>query len=148
MTRYFMTIPEAVQLVIQAGDLGRGTGDVLVLEMGEPVRILDLARNMISLAGYEPEVDIDIEFTGPRPGEQLHEQLLADGERSEPTDVSRITRAIRTDPLDAAAVDELLDELRTLIGAGDETDLAERVVAIVGGQAPAADPLDPAAETF
>ena len=148
MTRYFMTIPEAVQLVIQAADLGKGTGDVLVLEMGEPVRILDLARNMISLAGYEPEVDIAIEFTGPRPGEQLHERLLADGERSEPTEVARISRAIRTDPLDAAAVDELLDELQTLIGVGDETDLAERVVAIVGGQTPASDPFDPAAGTF
>jgi FlaA1/EpsC-like NDP-sugar epimerase len=145
MTRYFMTIPEAVQLVIQAADLGRGSGDVLVLEMGEPVRILDLARNMISLAGYEPEVDIAIEFTGPRPGEQLHEELLAEGERSEPTEVARITRAIRTDPLDAEAVEGMLDELRALIGGGDETGLAERVVSIVGGRAPADEPLGPAA---
>ena len=67
MTRYFMTIPEAVQLVIQAGDLGSGSGDVFVLEMGDPVRILDLARNMINLAGYEPDEDVAIQFVGPAP---------------------------------------------------------------------------------
>ncbi len=94
MTRYFMTIPEAVQLVIRAADLG-GDGDVFVLEMGEPVKIVDLARNMIRLAGYEPDTDIAIEFTAPRPGEQLHEQLLADGERAEPTAEARIVRAVR-----------------------------------------------------
>ncbi len=101
MTRYFMTIPEAVQLVIRAGDLGHGDGDVFVLEMGEPVRIVELARNMIRLAGYEPDADIAIEFTGPRPGEQLHEELFADGERAEPTSAPRISRAVRPEPLTA-----------------------------------------------
>ena len=70
MTRYFMTIPEAVQLVIQAGDLGGGAGEVFVLEMGEPVKIIDLARNMIRLAGYEPDADIAIEFIGVAAGRE------------------------------------------------------------------------------
>jgi FlaA1/EpsC-like NDP-sugar epimerase len=136
MTRYFMTIPEAVQLVIRAADLG-GDGDVFVLEMGEPVKIVDLARNMIRLAGYEPEIDIAIEFTAPRPGEQLHEQLLAEDERSEPTSEARIVRAVRDVPLDPKRVEETLGQLRDLIGSGDETDLARRVVGVIsGGLAP------------
>ncbi len=128
MTRYFMTIPEAVQLVIRAGNLGDGRGDVFVLDMGEPVKILDLARNMIKLAGYEPETDIAIEFPGPRPGEQLHEKLLAESEHSEPTAAPRINRAVRGEPLTVAEIDETFAELIALIGSGDETDLAERVV--------------------
>ncbi len=136
MTRYFMTIPEAVQLVIRAADLG-GDGDVFVLDMGEPVKIVDLARNMIRLAGYEPELDIAIEFTSPRPGEQLHEHLLAEDERAEPTAEARIVRAVRDRPLDPNRVEETLEQLRDLIGSGDETDLARRVVGVIsGGLAP------------
>lgn len=131
MTRYFMTIPEAVQLVIRAGDLGNGEGEVFVLEMGEPVRILDLARNMIQLAGYEPEADIPIEITGTRPGEQLHERLLADNETSQPTDDPRITRASRDQPIDPVTVERTLVELSELVGAGDETFLAEQVIELV-----------------
>jgi FlaA1/EpsC-like NDP-sugar epimerase len=138
MTRYFMTIPEAVQLVIRAADLG-GAGDVFVLEMGEPVKIVDLARNMIRLAGYEPDADIAIEFTGPRPGEQLHERLLADDEHAEPTAAARIVRAVRDSPIDPAAVEETMQELRKLTDSGDETGLAERVVGLIspgaGGEA-------------
>ena len=130
MTRYFMTIPEAVQLVIRAGDLGRD-GNVFVLEMGEPVKIVDLARNMIRLAGYEPDADVAIEFVGPRPGEQLHEQLLAPGEVAEPTAAARIVRAVRSEPFDADVVDATLAELRELVAAGDESELAARVVALI-----------------
>ena len=72
-----------------------GTGEVFVLEMGEPVKIVDLARNMISLAGYEPETEIAIEFTGPRRGEKLGEELFNEDERSQPTSAEPIVRAVR-----------------------------------------------------
>ncbi len=131
MTRYFMTIPEAVQLVIRAGDLGAGIGEVFVLEMGEPVHILDLAKNMIRLAGYEPEEEIAIEFTGPRPGEKLSEELLNAGERSEETSADRIVRAVRDEPLDPAWVERTVEGLERLVMGGDEAGLAERVVELI-----------------
>jgi FlaA1/EpsC-like NDP-sugar epimerase len=134
MTRYFMTIPEAVQLVIRAGDLGSATGEVYVLEMGDPVRIIDLARNMIRLAGYEPDRDVAIEIIGRRPGEKLHEELLNVDERSEPTEASRIVRAVRERPLDPGWVERTVTDLEQLVVAGDETGLAQRVVALVAEQ--------------
>jgi FlaA1/EpsC-like NDP-sugar epimerase len=134
MTRYFMTIPESVQLVIRAGDLAAGPGEVLVLEMGEPVRIMDLAHNMIRLAGYEPERDIAIEITGKRPGEKLSEELFNVDERAEPTRASRIVRAVRERPLDADWVESTVADLERLVVSGDETGLAERVVELVTKQ--------------
>ncbi len=131
MTRYFMTIPEAVQLVIQAGDLGGGSGDVFVLEMGEPVRILELARNMITLAGYEPGTDVAIEFIGPRPGEKVHEELFNSDERAQPTAAERIVRAVRARPLDPGWVESSVERLEALVAAGDEAGLADRVVEVV-----------------
>jgi FlaA1/EpsC-like NDP-sugar epimerase len=138
MTRYFMTIPEAVQLVIRAGDIGAGRGEVFVLDMGEPVKIVDLAHNMIRLAGYEPERDIAVEFTQPRAGEKLHEELFGSGERMQPTAARRINRAVRELPLDSAWVDSTLNSLEHLVMAGDEANLAERVVELIaapGGDA-------------
>jgi FlaA1/EpsC-like NDP-sugar epimerase len=134
MTRYFMTIPEAVQLVIRSGDLGGGSGEVFVLEMGEPVRILDLARNMIRLAGYEPDRDVAIEIIGPRPGEKLQEELFNVDERSEPTAASRIVRAVRSGPLDPEWVQRTVNDLERLVGAADETGFAQRVVEVVAEQ--------------
>jgi FlaA1/EpsC-like NDP-sugar epimerase len=131
MTRYFMTIPEAVQLVIRAGDLGAGTGEVFVLEMGEPVRILDLAHNMIRLAGYEPEQDIAIEVIGRRPGEKLHEELLNTDENQQPTAAERIVRAVRRAPLDPEWVEEAVRRLERLVREGDEANLAEETVELV-----------------
>jgi FlaA1/EpsC-like NDP-sugar epimerase len=137
MTRYFMTIPEAVQLVIRAGDLGSG-GEVFVLEMGEPVRILDLARNMIRLAGFEPERDIAIEYIGARPGEKIHEELMNPNERSEPTEAPRIVRAVRDRPVDASWVAATVDDLDRLVRSGDETGLGERVVRLISTEGDAA----------
>ncbi|OXS14592.1 nucleoside-diphosphate sugar epimerase [Zobellella denitrificans] len=114
ITRYFMTIPEAAQLVIQAGAMGRG-GDVFVLDMGEPVRIIDLARKMVRLMGYEvkdekhPKGDIEIRVTGLRPGEKLYEELLIGGDE-QPTRHPRI-RTAREVHLPWPEVARLLDEL-------------------------------------
>jgi FlaA1/EpsC-like NDP-sugar epimerase len=134
MTRYFMTIPEAVQLVIRAGDLAGQSGDVFVLEMGEPVRIIDLARNMVRLAGYEPDQDVAIEIIGPRPGEKIHEELFNVDERSEPTEASRIVRAVREGPLGPEWVERTVADLERLVTSGDETGLAARVVELVAEQ--------------
>jgi FlaA1/EpsC-like NDP-sugar epimerase len=131
MTRYFMTIPEAVQLVIRAGDIGSGHGDVFVLDMGTPVKIVDLAHNMIRLAGYEPGADIAVEFTSPRPGEKLHEELFGTGERRLPTAAKRIHRAVRETPIDPEWVEGTLDTLERMVLAGDEADLGEQVVELI-----------------
>jgi FlaA1/EpsC-like NDP-sugar epimerase len=134
MSRYFMTIPESVQLVIQAGDLGGSSGEVFVLEMGEPVRIIDLARNMIRLAGYEPDADIAIEIVGVRPGEKIHEELFNRDERSQPTSAERIVRAVRVDPLDPEWVEETVARLEALVASGDEAGLAQHVVELMGAE--------------
>jgi FlaA1/EpsC-like NDP-sugar epimerase len=131
MTRYFMTIPEAVQLVIRSGDLGGASGEVFVLEMGEPVKIIDLAHNMIRLAGYEPEVDIAIEFVGRRPGEKVHEELFNSDERAQPTAAEKIVRAVRESPLDPEWVTGTVARLEQLVQAGDEANLADSAVDLV-----------------
>jgi FlaA1/EpsC-like NDP-sugar epimerase len=92
MRRYFMTIPEAVQLVLQAGALGKG-GDLFVLDMGEPVKIADLARDLIRLSGLEEGADIDITYTGVRPGEKLYEEVFFSGEDVRPTAHPKVLRA-------------------------------------------------------
>ncbi|MGB7588610.1 MAG: nucleoside-diphosphate sugar epimerase/dehydratase [Solirubrobacterales bacterium] len=134
MTRYFMTIPEAVQLVIRAGDIGSGKGEVFVLDMGEPVKIVDLAHNMIRLAGYEPGTDIVVEFTQPRPGEKLREELFGVGETWQPTAAKRIHRALRVTSLDPDWVESTLNSLEHLVMAGDEANLAARVVELITAQ--------------
>ena len=112
--RYFMTIPEAVQLVLQAGVLGTG-GEVFVLDMGQPIKIIDLARDMIELAGLEPDVDIEIKITGLRPGEKLFEELILDKEtyvRSKCDKVYVLKQDICEDEELQKRVDELLDAAR------------------------------------
>lgn len=96
IVRYFMTIPEACELVLQAGTMGKG-GEIFVFDMGEPVKIVDLARRMIKLSGFDPEIDIKIVYTGLRPGEKLYEELLSDNATTMPTHHEKIM--ISKDPL-------------------------------------------------
>jgi FlaA1/EpsC-like NDP-sugar epimerase len=126
MTRYFMTIPEAVQLVIRAGSLSERSGEVFVLEMGEPIKILELAETMIRLSGLEPGRDIAIEITGARPGEKFHELLFNPYEHPQPTPAQKIVRADR-DPLDPDWVMETFDQINLLVLEGDAGALAEQV---------------------
>jgi FlaA1/EpsC-like NDP-sugar epimerase len=129
MARYFMTIPEAVQLIIRAGNLGRG-GDVFVLEMGDPVNIMDLAVNMIRLSGRDPERDISIEVIGRRPGEKLREELFNEGERQVPTGAERIMRAERP-PLDPDWVESVFEQVQRLVSEGEEAFLVDRISELV-----------------
>lgn len=126
--RYFMTIPEAVQLIFQAGAYACG-GEIFVLDMGEPVRIDDLARNMIRLSGFEPDVDIPIVYTGLRPGEKLYEELLLSGEGMQKTknDLIYIGHEIAFDP---AAFEENLMLLRA-IPESDEPALRAKLRELV-----------------
>jgi FlaA1/EpsC-like NDP-sugar epimerase len=125
MTRYFMTIPEAVQLVIRTGSLGRG-GEVFVLEMGEPVSILQLARDMIELSGLRPDHDIVVEVVGRRPGEKLHEELFNPYERPQPTPAEKIMVAER-EKLAPGTVAAVFDEIGLLVLEGDAAGLAAKV---------------------
>ena len=129
MTRFFMTIPEAASLVVQAGSIG-GRGQVYVLDMGKPVKILDLARQMIELSGHT-EDDIGIRFVGARAGEKLHEQLWNDDEDVGPTSNPKIMRAARA-PIDGEWLDEQLDELARLVAEADTLGVTAKLRAIVG----------------
>lgn len=126
MTRFFMTIPEAAQLIIQAGAMGEG-GEVYVLDMGKPVRIMDLATKMIELSGLRPGDDIHIEIVGIRPGEKLHEELWSGDEAPERTRHPKIFRSRTSYVLDA---DQLLDELtefQPLIDSGNHPETLDRL---------------------
>jgi len=113
MTRYFMSVNEAVKLVIQAATLTQG-GDIFLLEMGQQIRIDDLARHLIRLRGLRPGVDVPIVYTGPRPGEKMHEELLADGEEREPTSHPHIFRVRCNHIPNRAVLQRQVDELIAL----------------------------------
>jgi FlaA1/EpsC-like NDP-sugar epimerase len=129
-----------VQLIIRAGSLGQGAtagpaeagstdprnGAIYVLDMGDPIKIVDLAETMIRLSGFEPGRDIAIEFVGQRPGEKFHEELFNPYERLQPTPAQRIVRAQR-DRLDPAWVDAIFDNINLLVLEGDAAALAEHV---------------------
>ncbi len=116
--RYFMTIPEASRLVIQAGGMAKG-GEIFILDMGDPVKIVDLARSLIQLSGLTPDVDIRIEFTGLREGEKMYEELLMDEESTLPTDNSSIMVSTGQD-ISYEEVARKLDELEACIEMTDE----------------------------
>jgi FlaA1/EpsC-like NDP-sugar epimerase len=129
MKRYFMTIPEACQLVLEAGFMGNG-GEIYLFDMGEPVNIYDLAVKMISLAGLIPEKDIKITETGLRPGEKLFEELFTDKENNLPTHHPKILIANmrRTDP---QQVKKAIDELLASTHCESEAELVERIRNII-----------------
>lgn len=121
ITRYFMTIPEACQLIMQAAAVGKG-GEVFVLDMGEPVKVSYLAEQMIRLSGKRPGVDIRIEYVGLRPGEKMYEELFHDQERLAPTGHAKLLLA-QSRPLDRPRLEVLLDELAAACMAFDEGQL-------------------------
>ena len=150
MTRYFMTIPEAVSLVVQAGAIG-GRGQVFVLDMGEPVKIVDLAQNMIRLSGKQPRLpgeevtssrDVQIAFVGARAGEKVHEELWGDYEKVGATQHPKILRLSRP-PVDSDWLDVQLAELERLADEGDTLEVVAKLGAIVQQQEATAPPAPP-----
>jgi FlaA1/EpsC-like NDP-sugar epimerase len=138
MTRFFMTIPEAVSLVVQAGAIG-GRGQIFVLDMGEPVKIVDLATNMVRLSGHDPRLpgdmttgprDVRIVFTGSRPGEKIHEELWSVDESVGETEHPKIKRLSRP-PVDSAWLSEQLRQLEALADDGDTLEVVGKLTAIV-----------------
>ena len=109
MTRFFMTIPEAVSLVLQAGCYAKG-GEIFILDMGKPVRIYDLAKNLIRYKGFEPNIDIPIKITGLRPGEKMYEEILMEEEglKETPNKLIHIGKPIRISKTFLSDLDELI----------------------------------------
>lgn len=137
--RYFMTIPEAVELVLMAAALSAASGRISILEMGQPVRILDLAEQLIRLSGLEPYKDVQILFTGLRPGEKLNEELTGDGEDSVPTGAERIRLVERTGR-DGAGVAIGLERLMTTLTTSAHDELLSAVIELVPEYTPERQP--------
>ena len=133
--RFFMTIPESVQLILQASVRGQG-GDVFVLDMGEQIRILDLAKNMIALSGLVPDRDIKISFTGLRPGEKLYEELFEKAEQIEPTSHEKIKRAVSRMPFGAGELNGHLTELDACLAQPEAGTILRKLRAMVPTYAP------------
>jgi len=129
MTRYFMTIPEACQLICQAGAMGRG-GEIFILDMGTSIKIDDMARDLIRLSGFEPDVDINIEYVGMRPGEKLHEELIIEGEGIVPTDHEKIV-VLKGPASDLVSMNGKVDELIELADDQDGDQIKAKLKSIV-----------------
>ena len=130
MRRYFMLIPEAVHLVPQAATLAKG-GDTFVLEMGEQIRVLDLARNLIRLSGLVPDEDISIAFVGLRPGEKLSEELIGEDEAADSTPAVGILRVQLSSPPEWHTFTQQVAELEKLAEAGDDTAVIAKLSQLV-----------------
>jgi FlaA1/EpsC-like NDP-sugar epimerase len=133
--RFFMTIPEAVQLVLQASGMGIG-GEIFVLDMGEQIKIMDLARNLIALSGYRPEEDISIKVTGLRPGEKLYEELFDSFEKIEKTQHPRILMAIQMDRVNGSETFQIVSEIEEML----ETRNTGGIIAILQKAVPSYSP--------
>ena len=131
MTRYFMTIPEASQLVMQAAGQGRN-GEIYILDMGEPVRIVDLARDLIKLSGFEPDVDIQIAYSGIRPGEKLYEELMTNEEKGGATAHEKIFVA-KPSPLELEALDRAVQNLQEAALVSDHATIRQQLKNYISG---------------
>jgi len=129
VTRFFMTIPEAAQLILQAGSIGEG-GEIFILDMGPPIKILDLARDLIRLCGFEPDEDIEIKFIGLRPGEKLYEELITEGEGIVPTTHRKIL-VLRKESCDFRWLQAKIDELRGLAEKQDAFNIKRKLKEIL-----------------
>jgi len=132
MKRYFMTLPEASQLVLQAGALGKG-GEVFVLDMGDPVKVLDVAKDLIFLSGLVPEEDIEIKFIGMRPGEKLFEELLTKEERMRGLGNSGHDKIFiaHVEEVDGSKLEKGIEELEKLMGKMDVEGIVKKLQEVV-----------------
>jgi len=129
VTRYFMTVPEACQLILQAGSMGEG-GEIFILDMGTPIKIDDMARDLIRLSGFEPEIDIKIEYIGLRPGEKLYEELITEGEGIVPTSHEKIL-VLKGKECNLDVLNGKIDELLLLAREQDAKKIKEKLQEIV-----------------
>ena len=129
MTRFFMTIPEAAQLILQAGAMGAG-GEIFILDMGKPIKILDMVHDLIRLSGFEPDRDIPIQFIGLRPGEKLYEELITEGEGIVPTNHEKIL-VLRGNSYKECNLYAQIEELLDVTKADDATALKKKLQEIV-----------------
>jgi FlaA1/EpsC-like NDP-sugar epimerase len=129
ITRYFMTIPESCKLILQAGALGEG-GEIFILDMGTPIKIVDMARDLIRRSGFKPDVDIEIKFTGLRPGEKLHEELITEGEGIVRTPHEKIF-VLKGETCDLNWLNQKIGELVKLANAQDASGLKSKLKEII-----------------
>jgi FlaA1/EpsC-like NDP-sugar epimerase len=132
MRRFFMLIPEAVQLVLHGAALGEH-GALYVFDMGEQIPLLEIARNLIRISGHIPDQDISIVFTGMRPGEKLYEELVGADEICEPSGVEKVMRVVQRQPLPVAALRQRIVELGRAALKTDTTGVLEQLSSLVGG---------------